>query len=151
MFYTTAIIRSSQIESIILYPPGNKVNLPYSRTYTLWWWLSITATGNVTVNITILDRQKKRLLSLTPRSKRKLPLLVIPQPPRVRQIHLQWFYLPNHLLSNYLCPLLPRNNQILHRWISLPSWLAIVSWLVMSVRNVSKIICTSIVVQKTTS
>ena len=127
VFYTTAVTRGSQIRSRILSPPRNKINLPYSRTCILWQWLSITTTGNMTVNATMPDKQKKKLLSLTLRSKGKLPLLVIPQPSRIRQIHLQQLHLLNHYLPNYLCPLFPRNNQIFHGWTSLPRQPATVS------------------------
>ena len=48
-------------------------------------------------------------------------------------------------------PLLPRSNPTLHRWTSLLSWPAIASWPVMSTRSISKTICASIIVQKTTS
>ena len=63
-------------------------------------------------------RQKERLLSLTPRSKGKLPPLVMLQSPRIKQTHLQQLHLPNHLLSNHLCSLLLRSNSILCRWTS---------------------------------
>ena len=88
VFCTTAVTRGSQIRSRILSPSKNKVNLPYSRTYILWRWLSITTTVNMTVNAIMPDKQKKKLLSLTFRSKEKLPLLVISQSSRIRQIHL---------------------------------------------------------------
>ena len=39
-------------------------------------------------NTTMQSRRRKRPLSLTPRSKEKLPPPVLPQPPRIKQIHL---------------------------------------------------------------
>ena len=103
------------------------------------------------MNTTVHSRQRKRLLSLTPRSKEKLPPLVLLRFPRIRQIYLQWPYLPRTLSPSHLHSLLPRNNPILHGWTSLSSWPAMASWPVMSAKTVSKIICASIAVQKTTS
>jgi len=79
------------------------------------------------MNATMLDRQKKRLLSLTPKNKGKLLPLVMPWPFRIRQTHLWQPHLLRNSLPNYLCPLLPENNQILCGWTSLPSWLTMVS------------------------
>jgi len=69
----------------------------------------------MTANATIQGRQKRKLSSLTPRSKVKLLPLVIPWPPRIRQIHLWQPHLPNNILPNYPHSLLPRNNPILYR------------------------------------
>ena len=96
-------------------------------------------------------RWRKRPLSLTLRSKEKLPPPVLPRPPRTRQIHLWWPHLPKTLPLSHLRPLLPKSNPILHGWTSLPSWPATASWPVMSTRSVSKTICASIVVQETIS
>ena len=111
----------------------------------------MTATKNKTVNATIQDKCKKRLLSLTPRSKEMLPPLVLPQPPRTRQIHLWQLHPPRTLPLSHLCPLLPKSNLILCRWTFLPSWSAMASWPVTSARSISKTTCTSIAVQETTS
>ena len=97
------------------------------------------------------DRQRKRPLSLTPRSKEKLPPPVLSRPPRTRQIHLWWPRPPRTLPPSYLHPPLPRSNLILHGWTSLPSWLAMASWPATSTRSILKTICTSIVVQETIS
>ena len=57
------------------------------------------------------NRQKRRLSSLTPKSKIRLPLLAILWPPRTNQIHFQQLYLPNHFLLIY-CSLLSRNKPL---------------------------------------
>ena len=103
------------------------------------------------MSATVQDRWRKRPLNLTLGSKKKLPPLFLSQPPRARQIHLQWSYPPKTFPLSHLCPLLPRSNPILHGWTSLPSWPAMASWLVTSARSVLKTICASIAVQETTS
>ena len=70
------------------------------------------------MNATVQSRQRKRSLSLTPRSKEKLLPPILPQLSRIRQIHLWQPYLPRILPPRHLCPLLPRNNPILCRWTS---------------------------------
>ena len=60
-------------------------------------------------------------------SKGKLPPLVLPQSPKTRQIHFWQPHLPKTFSQNHLHPPLPRNNLILCRWTSLPSWPAMVS------------------------
>ena len=151
MFCTTTTTRGSLIRSRIPFLPRNKENLSHSSICMLWQWLLIIVTENMTVDATMPDKQKKRLLSLTPGSKVKLPLLVIPWPSRIRQTYLWKLHSPNHLPPNHPRSLLPRNNPIPHRWILFPSWPAMASWPVMSVRSISKTTCASIVVQKTTS
>jgi len=69
---------------------------------------------------------------------------------RTKKIHFWWLHLLNYLLPIY-CPLLSRNNLILYRWTSLPSWPTMASWLAMSIRNISKTICASVAVQGTIS
>ena len=145
------ITRSSPIRSRILSLSGNKENPPHFKTCILWQWLLMTAIRNVTINTTMQGRQIKRSLSLTLRSKKKLLPLFLPQPSRIKQTHLWWSHPPRLPPQNYLYSLLPRNNLILYRQTSLPSWPAIASWLVMSVKSISKTTCASIVVQETTS
>ena len=48
----------------------------------------------MTMNTIMQGKQRKRFLSLTFESKEKLPPLVLPWPPRIKQTHLQWPYLP---------------------------------------------------------
>ena len=96
-------------------------------------------------------RWRKRPSSLTSGSKEKLLSPALPWPPRTRQIQLQWPHPPRTLPLSHLHLLLPKSNLILYGWTSLPSWPAMASWLVMSVRSVSKTTCASIVVQETTS
>ena len=103
------------------------------------------------MNTTMQSRWRKRPLSLTLRSKEKLPPPVLLRPPRTRQICFQWPCLPRILSQNHLHPPLPRSNLTLHRWTSLPSWPAMESWLATSARSISKTICASIVGQETIS
>ena len=70
---------------------------------------------------------------------------------RTRQIHLWQPHLPRTLPLSHLHPPLPRSNPTLHRWTFLSSWLTMASWIVTSTRSVSKTICASIMVQKTTN
>ena len=103
------------------------------------------------MNATVQGRQRKRPLSLTLRSKEKLPPLILPQFPRTRQIHLWQPHLPRTLPPSHLHLLLPKSNPILCRWTSFPSWPAMASRLVMSTKSVSKTTYASIAVQETTS
>ena len=86
----------------------------------------IIAIRNIIINATMQGRWKRKLSSLTLESKVKLSLLVIPQPFKTRQTYFQQSHLPNYFCPNYYL-LLPRNNTILHKQISLPSCPAIAS------------------------
>ena len=121
------ITKGFPIRSRILFLLRSKKNPPCSKTCILWQWLSITTTGNVTMNTTMQDRWRKRSLSLTLRSKKKLPPLVLPQPSRIKQTHLQQSHLLRLPSQNHLHSLLPRNNPILYGWTSLLSWPATAS------------------------
>ena len=103
------------------------------------------------MNITMQGRRRKRPSSLTPRSKEKLPSLVLSWPPRTRQICLWQPRPPRIFPPSHLYPLLPRSNLTLYGWTSLPSWPAMASWPVIRAKSVSKTICASIVVQETIS
>ena len=103
------------------------------------------------MNTIMQGRWRKRPLSLTPRSKEKLPSLALLQPSRIRQIQLWQSYPPRTLLLSHLYSLLSRSNPTLYGWTPLPSWPAMASWPVMSTRSISKTICASIVVQETIS
>ena len=103
------------------------------------------------MNATMQGRQRKRPLSLTPRSKEKLLPPVLSRPPRARQIRLQQPHLSRTPPPSHLHLPLLRSNLTLRGWISLPSWPAMASWLATSARSVSNTICASIVVQETIS
>ena len=75
------------------------------------------------MNAIMPSRQKKRLLSLTPRNKGKLLPLIMPWPSRIRQTHLwQPYLLRNSLPSLSLSPAPRKQSNSL--WVDLSSKLA---------------------------
>ena len=74
----------------------------FQDMYTLAIFFLITTTENVTVNITVQSRWRKKSLSLTLGSKEKLLSLILLQLPKIKQTHLQWPYLPRCYNSKIL-------------------------------------------------